>query len=118
MLCDNKSTISIAENPTLHGRTKHIDIKFHFIRNLVFDGMISLMHCSTENQLADLFTKPVPIQKHIYLRSMLGVCAFQSREGARVDCKVNMLVILSRACFLRECKTWSYALVICKLLHV
>ena len=47
--CDNKSTISIARNPTHHGRTKHIDIRFHFIWNLISTSSIALIYCTTDD---------------------------------------------------------------------
>lgn len=46
--CDNRSAIEIAKTPTHHGRTKHIDIHFHFIRGLVANGSIVLKHCKSE----------------------------------------------------------------------
>lgn len=73
------SAIAIAKNPTHQGRTKHIDVRFHFIRGLVGDGVISMHHCRTEDQLADRFTKPLTIEKHEKLRNLLGVCMLQSR---------------------------------------
>lgn len=85
MKCDNKSCIAIARNPVLHGRTKHIDVKFHFVRGLVADGVIQLEHCNTEDQLADVLTKPLTIQKHVKMRSLLGVCDLQSRGGVLSD---------------------------------
>lgn len=77
--CDNMSAIAIAKNPTHQGRTKHIDVCFHFIWGLVGDGVISMHHCRTEDQLADRFTKPLTIEKHEKLRNLLGVCMLQSR---------------------------------------
>lgn len=62
--CDNQSAIVVAKNPALHGRTKHIDVRFHFIRALVSDGVIVLRYCNTGAQLADIFTKPLPAEKH------------------------------------------------------
>lgn len=47
--CDNRSAIEIAKNPAYHGRTKHIDIRFHFICSLVTDGMIVLKHYKSED---------------------------------------------------------------------
>lgn len=79
--CDNKSCITIAKNPTQHGRTKHIDVKFHFIRDQVSQGVLELKYCSTDNQLADVFTKPLSVKKHVYMRELLGVCDPQSRGG-------------------------------------
>jgi len=58
--CDNKSTISMAKNPAFHGRTKHIDIRFHFIRELVEKEEIILKFCNTNEQVADIFTKALP----------------------------------------------------------
>lgn len=71
----------VAKNPTLHGWTKHIEIRFHFIRNLISEGLIILEHCSTENQVADILTKPLGSQKFLYLKTMLGVYDFHSRGG-------------------------------------
>ena len=55
---DNMSAISISRNPVQHSRTKHIDIWYHFICDLVEERVIFLEHITIENQLADLFTKP------------------------------------------------------------
>lgn len=69
----------MTKNPTFHGRTKHIDIRFHFIRDLVASNEIALNYCSTDEQLADIFTKALPSHKHVYFRTKLGVCNFESR---------------------------------------
>ena len=63
----------------MHGRTKHIDLRFHFIRDLVADELITLKYCNTEEQVADVLTKTLPAGNHVYLRSLLGVCNFESR---------------------------------------
>jgi len=55
--CDNISAINICKNPCQHKRTKHIDIFHHFLRDNVEKGLISTNFCSTENQIADIFTK-------------------------------------------------------------
>ena len=81
ILCDNRLAISITKNPTMHGRTKHMDIRFHFIRGLVADGKVILKHCRTDEQLADLFTKPLSVNKHNHFKLMLGVCSFDLREN-------------------------------------
>lgn len=59
----NKSAISLAKNPISHGRSKHIETKFHFIREQVTNGMIELQYCPTELQLADGFTKAMKIDR-------------------------------------------------------
>jgi hypothetical protein len=56
LYCDNLNAINISKNHIQHSRTKHIDIRHHFIRNLVEDNVVTLEHVATENQLADIFT--------------------------------------------------------------
>lgn len=74
ILCDNSSTIKLSKNPVLHGRSKHIDIRFHFLRELVRDGVVDLRHCNTQDQIADIMTKPLRLEVFLKLRSLLGVC--------------------------------------------
>lgn len=77
--CDNKATISMTKYPTFHSKTKHIDVRFHFIRDLFAKEEIILKHCSTHEQLADILTKSLAVDKFVYLRALLGVCNFESR---------------------------------------
>ena len=77
--CDNKSTTAIAKNPTMHGRTKHIDIKFHFTRSLISEGLIVLTYYNTREQAANILTKPLPLKKHNYFRDLMGVRDFSIR---------------------------------------
>lgn len=55
--CDNKSCIPIAQNPVLHGKTKHVDVKFQRIKNLIAEEVVRLKYCSSKNQLVDIMTK-------------------------------------------------------------
>ena len=57
--CDNTSAINLSKNPIQHSRTKHIDIRHHFLCDHVQNGDISLEFIDTNNQLADIFTKPL-----------------------------------------------------------
>ena len=57
--CDNTSAINISKNLVQHSRTKHTEIQHHFIRNLVEDGTLTLEFIHTDDQKADLFTKPL-----------------------------------------------------------
>nr|GEV46175.1 retrovirus-related Pol polyprotein from transposon TNT 1-94 [Tanacetum cinerariifolium] len=59
IFCDNTSVIAISNNPVLHSRTKHIDIRYHFIRDRILKGDIELHFVPTDLQLADIFTKPL-----------------------------------------------------------
>ena len=61
--CDNISEINIAKNPCQHKRTKHIDIRHHFLRDNVEKGLISINFCATENQIGDIFTKALSREK-------------------------------------------------------
>ena len=54
--CDNSSAIALSKNSVFHKRTKHIDAKYHYIRELVSNGEIILQHCRTEEQFADILT--------------------------------------------------------------
>ncbi|KAL0331213.1 UNVERIFIED_CONTAM: Retrovirus-related Pol polyprotein from transposon RE1 [Sesamum angustifolium] len=72
--CDNKSAIAITKNPVQHSITKHIDIKYHSLREATTRGEIELTYCSTEEQLADIFTKALPRNKFEELRMKIGVC--------------------------------------------
>jgi hypothetical protein len=60
MYCDSKSAIAISCNTVLHSKSKHIDLRYHFIKEHVEKGTIELYFVGTEYQLADLFTKPLP----------------------------------------------------------
>lgn len=70
---DNQSCMKIAQDPTNHKRTKHIDIKFHFIREQTQKQIITLKYVPTVDQLADAFTKAVPQVKFLQTRSDLGL---------------------------------------------
>ena len=72
--CDSKASIAMTKKPSFHSRTKHIDVRFHFIRDLVAKEEILLKYCSTHKQLADILTKSLAADKFIYLRALLGVC--------------------------------------------
>jgi hypothetical protein len=61
--CDNISNILLANNPVYHARSKHIEVHYHFIREKVLAKEIDLIHVSTENQVADIFTKALGTDK-------------------------------------------------------
>ena len=78
--CDNKSAVAIAKNPVFHGRTKHFNIKLHVIREMEQAREIELIHCSSENQIADIFTKPLGVSRFLSLKRELGVCCIEAEE--------------------------------------
>ena len=70
---DNQSTIGMAKNPQYHGRAKHIDIKFYYIREQVEKKAIQLEYWESKNMVADMLTKPLLNSRFVKLREMLGV---------------------------------------------
>ncbi|GJS93535.1 retrovirus-related pol polyprotein from transposon TNT 1-94 [Tanacetum coccineum] len=75
IFCDNSSTVELSRNPVLHGRSKHIDVRFHFLRELTRDNVVRLVHCPTQDQVADIMTKPLKLDLFTRFRSLMGVCA-------------------------------------------
>ena len=73
LLCDNESAIHMADNPVEHSRTKHIDIRYHFLRDHQQKGDIEIAFVNTHNQLADIFTKPLDEQTFNKLRHELNI---------------------------------------------
>jgi hypothetical protein len=73
LYCDNQGAIRLSKNATFHGRTKHIDVHFHFIRQTVSSGDISLSYIPTENMTADIFTKALDRIKFERFRADLNV---------------------------------------------
>jgi len=72
LLMDNMSAIALSKNPVHHDRSKHIDTKFHFLRECVEEGKLEVEHVGTGEQVADIFTKALGRVKFIELRSALG----------------------------------------------
>nr|GEU78897.1 retrovirus-related Pol polyprotein from transposon TNT 1-94 [Tanacetum cinerariifolium] len=68
-----QDSISISYNPVQHSRTKHIDVRYHFIKEKVEKGIVELFFVETEYQLADLFTKALPVERFKYLIRRLGM---------------------------------------------
>ncbi|GKD94182.1 hypothetical protein Tco_1374019 [Tanacetum coccineum] len=73
IFCDNTSAIAISNNPVLHSRTKHIDIRYHFIRDHILKGEIELHFVPTDLQLVDIFTKPLAEPSFTRLVAELGM---------------------------------------------
>ena len=63
----------MSRNPVLHKHMKHIDIKYHFVREKTQDGTIELKYCPTNEMVADIFTKPLLKEQFEYLRGKLGL---------------------------------------------
>jgi len=73
LFCDSTSAIAVGKNPCLHSRSKHIDIHYHFLRDQYEKGVVDLVHVDTDDQLADILTKPLEETPFTRLRGELGV---------------------------------------------
>jgi hypothetical protein len=71
--CDNQSCIKLSENPVFHDKSKHIEIKYQYIRNMVEKGAVELHYIATDEQIADVLTKPLSRVKLEYFKDKLGV---------------------------------------------
>ena len=71
--CDNTSAINVSKNPVHHSRTKHIDVRHHFLRDHVEKGNVFLTHVRSEEQVADIFTKGLAREPFQRLRVMHGL---------------------------------------------
>jgi hypothetical protein len=75
--CDNQSCMKLSENPVFHDRSKHIKIKYHYIRDMVQRGATRLSYITTEDQVVDMLTKPLSRMKFDHFRDKLGVVPLQ-----------------------------------------
>ena len=85
---DNKSVISLAKNPESHSRSKHINIKYHFLREQVNDKIVELLHCKTEENLADIFTKPLKPEVFQKMKKE----APNAKSGLRLSVRIQSLI--------------------------
>ncbi|GJZ98956.1 hypothetical protein Tco_0671507 [Tanacetum coccineum] len=89
IFCDNTSVIAISNNPVLHSRTKHIDIRYHFIRDHILKDDIELHFVPTNLELADIFTKPLAEPSFTRLVAELDSTSTQTTQQHRTSSKVT-----------------------------
>ena len=82
--CENQSCIKLSENLVFHDRSKHIEIRCHFIRDRVQRGVVRLQYISTDEQVVNILTKPLVKGKFVFYRDKLGVV--QNSFLARREC--------------------------------
>ena len=75
--CDNQSYVKLSENPVFHDKSKHIEIKYHYTRDMVQRGPVKLQYVATDEQIADVLTKPLAKVKFEYFRENLGFLQIQ-----------------------------------------
>ena len=73
IFCDNHSCVKLSENPVFHDKSKHIEIKYHYIRDMLQRGAVKLQYVAMEDQITDVLTKPLARVKFEYFREILGV---------------------------------------------
>lgn len=79
LLVDNQSAVTLSKNPVFHERSKHIDVRYHYIRECVDEGRIIIDYTATEEQLADILTKALGRVRFLELRDRIGVKAVGDR---------------------------------------
>ena len=72
---DSQSAISLTKNPTFHARTKHIDVQYHFVRDMVEDGKVKLEKVETLVNVVDALTKSISIEKFRWCSEYMGLSA-------------------------------------------
>ena len=78
ILCDNTSAINLSKNLVQHARTKHIEVRHHFLRDRVTKGDFELIFIEIAKQLADIFTKPLSEDRFCSIRRELGMCCIEN----------------------------------------
>jgi hypothetical protein len=78
---DNQGAIAMSKNPVGHKRSKHIDIRHHFIRETVLSGAVQISYCPSSDMVADIFTKPLPNAPFERMREKLGLVNYSSRRS-------------------------------------
>ena len=71
--CDSQSAIHLAKNQVYHARTKHIDVRFHKLREIINEGLVQLVKIPTKDNAADMLTKPVTHEKFEHCLHFIGV---------------------------------------------
>ncbi|KAL0415961.1 UNVERIFIED_CONTAM: Retrovirus-related Pol polyprotein from transposon RE1 [Sesamum latifolium] len=97
IMVDNKSAIALVKNPVFHDRSKHIDARFHFIRDCIANKEIEVEYVKTLDQVADIFTKALKKDRFQQLKKMIGVVKESSLEGGVENSRDKLASLFSAA---------------------
>ena len=111
--CDNTGATYLCCNPVLHSRMKHISLDYHFVRKQVQPGKLHMLHVSTQDQLADLLTKPLPTSKFEDMRFKIKVTngnfilrgVIQLKEYQIIWIKLNLVVLFVKVFYYKKYKS-------------
>ena len=78
VFCDNQSAICLAKHQVYYERTKHIDVRMHFVRDVIAEGSMVVHKMPTEDNLANMITKPIPAAKFRHCLDLIGVLSGRS----------------------------------------
>jgi hypothetical protein len=114
--------ISVAKNPVLHSKTKHIEVRYHFLKENVEKGKIAFIHVSTHDQLADIFTKPLDQATFTRLQGDLGVCLISWVGVWELVCSICIAFLYAFLAFGMTYVTWCIGILVsysaCILYHM
>eukprot|EP00253_Pinus_taeda_P030755 PITA_30755 len=83
LFIDSQSAMKLAKNPVFHSKTKHVDTKYHHIRSIIAKDVLKLVYCPSQDQISDIFTKPLGRIKFTKFRDELGICCNVSLDHRR-----------------------------------
>ncbi|CAA7052282.1 unnamed protein product [Microthlaspi erraticum] len=95
IFCDSQSAIALSKNNVHHERTKHIDVKYHFIRDVIADGDVEVLKISTEKNPADIFTKVLAVSKFQAALNLLQEMACSSCYLVEICEEDNLMIKLT-----------------------
>jgi hypothetical protein len=96
--CHSTSSISVAKNPVFHSKTNHIELRYHFLRDNVEKGKMTLINVPTHDQLADIFTKPLDLATFTRSQGELGVCLISWVGVWELLCSICIAFLLCISC--------------------
>ena len=82
--CDNQSRVKFSENHVFHDRSKHIDMRYHYIRDMVERGVVRLQYILMDEQIVDILMKPLSLAKFVRFRDKLGMA--ENSSLAKREC--------------------------------